>query len=106
MSVIYGFKFKRIACTCICVTFVAVLQVSLNAEENDNQPILRKYFRKWQSRPYQHKSEGQRSEKKKQKQKKKKQQMQVFSIFGYHGHKLNVKLQNVWFLLYNIDVDK
>ena len=72
MSVIYGFKFKRIACTCICVTFAAVLQVSLNAEENDNQPILRKYFRKWQSRPYQHKSQGQRSEKTKQKNKTKK----------------------------------
>ena len=37
-SVIYGFKFKRIAYTCmyIYVTFAAVLQVSLNAEENDN----------------------------------------------------------------------
>ena len=44
MSVIYGFKFKRIVytCTCVCVFFAAVLQVSLNAEENDNQPRLRK----------------------------------------------------------------
>ena len=66
MCVIYGFKFKRIAytCTCLCVTFAAVLQVSLSAEENDNQPRLTKYFRAYQSHPYQDKSQGQRPESK------------------------------------------
>ena len=66
MSVVNGFKFKRIAytCTCLCVTFAAFLQVSVSAEENDNQPRLRKYFREWQSRPYQDKSQGQRPESK------------------------------------------
>ena len=60
MSIIYGFKFKRIAY--ICKTFAAVLQVSLN--ENNNQSKLKKYFRAWQSHPYQNKSQGQRSESK------------------------------------------
>ena len=66
MSVIYGFKFKRIkyTFTCICDTFAAVLQVSLNTEENDKQPRLRKYFSACQSRPYQDRSQGQRPESK------------------------------------------
>ena len=64
MSVMYGFKFKQIVqtCTCIYVTFAAVFQVLLNAEENDNKPRLRKYFCAWQSRPYQDKSQCQRPE--------------------------------------------
>ena len=48
----------------IYVTFAAVLHVSLNAEEYDNQPRLRKYFRAWQSRPYRDTNQGQRSESK------------------------------------------
>ena len=46
----------------IYVAFAVVVQVSLNAEENDSQPRLRKYFHAWQSSPYQDKSESQRSE--------------------------------------------
>ena len=54
---IYGLHIRR-----ICATFAAGLQMSLNAEENDNQPRLRKYFRGWQSRPYQDNSQCQRPE--------------------------------------------